>query len=221
MRQRPRQHDPGETDGDRLPPRVLPLMYFAFAHLSLGTAFLLLATQPESIVGFFYHPRMIAVVHMVTLGWISSSILGAIYLVGPIALRMYVPARRLDYFAFALFAVGVIGLVGHFWIDSYSGMVWSAGTLVFAISCVTVRVLKALPTARLPLPVKLHIGFAFVNFPVAGTFGFLVGLEKLQIHVLPGFVLDSVYCPQQCLRACASGSAPCCWKREPWACSSA
>src|SRR3972149_3987817 len=118
--------------GDRMPPRVLPLMYLSFAHISLGAAFLVLGTQPEAIVGFFYHPRMIAVVHMVTLGWISSSILGAIYLVGPIALRMYVPARRLAY-------------------------------------------------------------LAFVNFPAAGTFGLLVGLEKLQIHVLPGFVLDSVY----------------------------
>src|SRR3972149_2888380 len=118
--------------GDRMPPRVLPLMYLSFAHISLGAAFLVLGTQPEAIVGFFYHPRMIAVVHMVTLGWISSSILGAIYLVGPIALRMYVPARRLDYFSFALFWVCVTGLVGHFWIDSYGGLVWSAGTFAVA-----------------------------------------------------------------------------------------
>lgn len=179
--------------GDRLPPRVLPLLYFGFAHLCLGAAFLFLATRPEAIVGFFYHPRMIAVVHLVTLGWISGSILGAIYLVGPIALRMHLPARRLDYLAFVLFAAGVTGMAGHFWIDSYKGMLWSAGTLLAGIGCVAGRVMRALRLAAVPIPVKLHIGFAFVNFLTAGAFGFLVGLEKTQVHVLPGFVFDNVY----------------------------
>jgi len=111
---------------DRLPPRVLPLLYFGFAHLCLGAAFLFLALRFEALVGFFYHPQMIAVVHLVTLGWLSGSIPGAIYLVGPIAFRMQMPARRLDYLAFILFALGVTGTVGHFWIDSYSGMLGSA-----------------------------------------------------------------------------------------------
>ena len=181
------------SQSDRLPPRALPLLYFGFAHLCLGAAFLFLALQSEALVGFFYHPQMIAVVHLVTLGWITGSILGAIYLVGPIALRMQMPARRLDYLAFILFALGVTGTVGHFWIDSYSGMLGSAGILLLGVAWVAGRVLAALGSAVLSKPVKLHIGFAFLNILTAGALGFLVGLEKLQVHVLPGFVLDSVY----------------------------
>ena len=75
-----------------MPARWIPLLYFGLAHLSLGVAFGTLAFEPQSLVGFFYHPRMLAVVHLVTLGWITSSILGAFYIVGPLALRMPLPA---------------------------------------------------------------------------------------------------------------------------------
>lgn len=70
-----------------LPPRLLPLLYLGFAHVALATAFAAVALDPRGVAGFFYHPRMLAIVHLVTPGWITASILGALYLVGPIALR--------------------------------------------------------------------------------------------------------------------------------------
>ena len=60
-----------------LPARWIPLLYLGFAHISLATAFAVIAADPSGVTGFYYHPRLVAVVHMVTLGWISSSILGA------------------------------------------------------------------------------------------------------------------------------------------------
>ena len=100
---------------ERLPPRVLPLLYFGFGQLCLAAAFLLLLWQPGVLAGFFYQTATLAVVHLVTLGWITGSILGAVYLIGPIALRMHVRANRLDYAAFAFFAAGTTGIAGHFW----------------------------------------------------------------------------------------------------------
>ena len=64
-------------------PGLLPVLYFGLAHLSLAVAFGEVAIEPWKVAGFFYHPRMIAVVHLLTLGWISASILGALHLVGP------------------------------------------------------------------------------------------------------------------------------------------
>ena len=102
------------------------MLYFGFAHLCLAAAFATAALDPRGVGGFFYHPRMLAVVHLVTLGWIGSSILGAIYVVGPLAFRMPLPAGRVDYAAFASYAVGVVGLVGHFWTDTPAGSAWLA-----------------------------------------------------------------------------------------------
>ena len=96
--------------------------------MALAAAFAALAFEPARFAGFFYHPRMIAVVHLVTLGWISASILGALYMIAPMALRARLPAGRLDFAAWWVYAIGVLGMVSHFWLDSPKGMVWSAGT---------------------------------------------------------------------------------------------
>jgi hypothetical protein len=185
--------DPNVAHRDRLAPRTLTLLYLAFAYLCLGLAFVILAMTPQTVGGFFYHPRMLAVVHLVTLGWISSSILGSFYLVGPIALRSVMPAAWADYVAWLFVVVGVSGLVSHFWIDEYSGMVWSAGTLLLGFAFVALRGIKTVVAAKVQGGVKLHITLAFVNVLVAGCLGMLIGLEKQLVHVLPGYMLHSVY----------------------------
>jgi hypothetical protein len=38
--------------------------------------------DPRGVSGFFYHARMVGIVHLVTLGWITASILGSLYIVG-------------------------------------------------------------------------------------------------------------------------------------------
>lgn len=175
----------------RLPPRWLPLLYFGFAHLCLAVAFAAVALDPHGVAGFFYHPRMVAVVHLVTLGWITSSILGAIYMIGPMALRMPMPACAADRGAFGLFALGVVGMVGHFWIAEASGMAWSAGVVILALLHVALRVLRALPAAPIQRAVKLHFALGFLNLLAAALAGLLLGLDKV-FHFLPGYVLANV-----------------------------
>jgi hypothetical protein len=75
----------------------------------------------------------------VTLGWITASILGSLYIVGPIALRVWIPATWLDYAAFALVLIGIVGMLAHFWIQDYAGMAWSAGTVGVGIMAVGVH----------------------------------------------------------------------------------
>ncbi len=123
----------------------------------LAGAFAAAALDPRGVAGFYYHPRMVAVVHLVTLGWITASILGALYLVGPMALRLPLPARRGDFAAFGAYAIGVTGMVGHFWLAEPRGMVWGAALVTAALLHVGVRVLRALPAAPLS-PVRLPCG---------------------------------------------------------------
>ena len=114
-----------------VPPTRLPLLYVAFAHVSLLAALMVVAVDPRGVSGFFYHPRMLAVVHLITLGWISSSILGWIRVVGPLALRMAVPVTGADYWAYACVVIGTSGMVSHSWLETFDGMAWSAAmTLV-------------------------------------------------------------------------------------------
>jgi hypothetical protein len=162
-----------------LPAGGIPLLYFAFAHLCLAGAFAVLVARPDLPGGFFHHPRMIAVIHLVTLGWITGSILGAFYIVGPLALRLPLRPGWRDRAAFAFFAAGVSGMVAHFWIAEYSGMAWSAGLVAAAVLHVAVRAWRGLPDSPVPWAVKLHVGLAFANILLASALGTLVGLNRM------------------------------------------
>jgi len=162
-----------------MPARWPPLLYLGFGHACLATAFAVVALDPRGVGGFFYHPRMLAVAHLVTLGWISASILGAIYIVGPLAFRMPLPACAADFVAFGAFAIGVLGMVSHFWMDSPAGMAWSAGLVTLAFVHVAVRALRGLRTAPVPLEARLPLGLAFLNLLGAAGLGVLLAVNKV------------------------------------------
>jgi hypothetical protein len=180
------------TPRTHLPPRLLPVLYFGVAHVALAVACLAVALDPRGVSGFFYHPRMLAVVHLVTLGWITPSILGSLYIVGPIALRVWIPATWLDHTALALVLIGIVGLVSHFWLQEYGGMAWSAVTVGTGILLVGLLVVRRLRHASLPRAIGAHIVLAFLNVGGAAALGVLIGFDKVY-HFLPGFVLANVF----------------------------
>ncbi len=180
------------TPRTALPPRLLPILYFAAAHLALATACAALAFDPRGAAGFFYHARMVGLVHLITLGWITSSILGSLYLVGPIALRVHIPAGRTDYAAFGLVVVGGAGMVAHFWLEAYSGMAWSAATVAIGILVAGVQIVRRIVRAPLPRAIVAHVVLAFTNIAGAAAMGVLLGFDKTR-HFLPGFVLSNVF----------------------------
>lgn len=184
--------DRSPTSRRQLPPRLLPVLYFAVAHVALALAFGAVALDPRGVSGFFYHPRMVAIVHLITLGWITASILGSLYIVGPIALRVWLPANKADYVAFALVLVGIVGMVAHFWIEEYAGLGWSALTASSGVLTVGSQLVGRLVRSPLPIAVRLHIMLAFLNVLGAATLGVLIGFDKVY-HFLPGFVLSNVF----------------------------
>jgi len=177
---------------DRKPPRTLPVVYFAFAHVALLTAFFLVATRPYAIAGFFYHPRMFAVVHLITLGWITGTILGATYVVGPMALRTPIPTGRIDAVACGAYVLGVIGVIAHFWIETYWGVATAGLFVLPALVCVSVRTWRALGRGGAPRPVQWHIRAAFFNLLLAAAFGVALAINK-KSSFLAGNQMQNVF----------------------------
>lgn len=168
----------GGVRRDLVPSSALPLAYFGLAHAGLASALAVLAIRPELPGGFFHHPRMIALVHLVTIAWLSGSILGAFHIVAPLALRLPMPVRPADWTAFAAFAAGAAGMVAHFWLGTYDGMAWSASLVTAAIGWVGWRALRGMAASAAPWPVLLHVGLAFVNILAAAVIGILIGLDR-------------------------------------------
>lgn len=161
-----------------LPASGLPLLYFGYAHLCLALAFATLVVWPALPGAYFYHPQMIALVHLVTLGWISSSILGAFYIVAPLALRMSLRAGTSDRIAWLSYAAGVSGMVAGFWTGEYALTAWSAVPVTATLLFVSVRAWSGLPGAPVPWPVKLHVALAFANVLAAVAFGMAAGMNR-------------------------------------------
>jgi hypothetical protein len=161
-----------------VPSSAIPIAYFAFAHLCFAAGLAALAANPGLAGVSFYHPKMIALVHLLTLGWISGSILGSFYVVAPLALAVPMPAGWRDWTAFAAFVAGTIGMVAHFWLGTYDGMAWSAGLVLAAIAHLGWRAARGLPASPAAWPVGLHVRLAFINILAAGVFGILIGLDR-------------------------------------------
>jgi hypothetical protein len=174
------------------PARTVPLLFLGTAHASLAAACLMTAWWPQSAAGFFYHPWMVAIVHLVTLGWITFSIVAALYIGSALALGSDLHVGRVDYVVYALAVIGLAGMVGHFWIQEYGGMAWSAGTIAAGVVILTARVAKQAWRGGMPAAVRLHAVLACVNFWIAASMGLLLAIDKVA-HVLPGFVLSNVF----------------------------
>ncbi len=162
-----------------LPAPTLPLVYFGGAHGALALAFASLLLEPGLPGAFHYHPRLIAVLHLVTLGWISGSILGALYIVAPLALGLPFRARRADAIACLCFWLGTAGMVGGFWLGRLDAVGVAAVLVIAALFFVGGRLLANLPAARLPRGVSLHLALAIVNIALAGIAGALMAGHRV------------------------------------------
>ncbi|HEX7282731.1 MAG TPA: hypothetical protein VF239_11790 [Vicinamibacterales bacterium] len=161
-----------------MPSSALPLAYYLAAYAGFGAALLVLFVDPALPGGSFYHSRFVALVHLLTLAWLSGSILGSLYIVGPLVLRLPMRAGKADWIAFGSFLLGTSGMVAHFWINTYDGMAWSAMLVAASIASVGARVIRGLRRARIPFGVRLHVGLAFFNVLAAAAFGMVIGFDR-------------------------------------------
>jgi hypothetical protein len=177
---------------DGVPPRIVPILYFAIAHAALLIALAVSLLRPGEASGFFYQPRMVALVHLVTLGWITASILGSLYIIGPMALRTPMPAGPADLIVWLLFAIGLSGIASHFWINKYGGVGWAALLALAAMLHVGTKALRGIRRAPVQGVVKLSLLLANLNILVAGGFGIMLAFDKAY-PFLPARELGNVF----------------------------
>jgi len=115
------------------PSPLVPLAYLvcaavAFVAAATGTAWL----APE-LAGHYYQPRLLALTHTVTLGWITVAIMGASYQLVPVVLERPIWSERLARWQLAIVAVAVFGMVAHFYLATWPGLAGAAALLAVGI----------------------------------------------------------------------------------------
>jgi hypothetical protein len=122
-----------------MPPYALPAEHFfaALSWLALG-GLGLVWIAPQLAAGAYLTPRAAAVTHCFTLGWITTSIFGALYQVFPVALGVAARSVRLGHLTFWTLQTGIVLLVAGTWWWKPTAM--GPGWLLVLLAVIALRV---------------------------------------------------------------------------------
>ena len=126
------------------PPRppVITILGFAAAGLfSFGLACVALLVAPESLAGDPVRGPVLALTHLVTLGWIGSLLFAAAYVVGPMLAESELWSGKLAAAHLALHLVGLALLIGGLALLRYDIASVGAGTLVAGLALMIVNLM--------------------------------------------------------------------------------
>lgn len=111
---------------------VLPFYVYAALSFLIATIFLFICTDAFSI--HYFHPHILAVTHILALGWGTMIILGASHQLVPVLIEGKLFSEKLAYLTFIFAAIGIPLLVYGFFIFTMGETAkWGGGCMLFAI----------------------------------------------------------------------------------------
>jgi len=124
------------------PPFKIVAKYFIAAIIDFVILNFLLMLNYKDITGFYFQAKILAITHLLTLGWISMTIFGAMFQLVPVVLETKLFSEKLADIQFWIFILGVIGLATGFWnFDTglhlnVSAILLNIAILIFAINMI-------------------------------------------------------------------------------------
>lgn len=171
---------PGRGPAPTLPLRYLIAAATAFFLASAGVPWL-----ASELAGHYYHPRIVALTHTVTLGWITLTIMGASYQLVPIVLERPIWSERLARWQFLAMTGGIVGMVGHFSIGERVGLLWAAGVTGLGVAMHLVNItLSIRGLARWTFTARL-MAIALTGLALTVAFGVALATDRVW-KFLPG-----------------------------------
>lgn len=183
------------------PPFSMVSKYFLAAVLSFIVLVGLCAFYAGDMQGHHFQPKLLALTHIATLGWVTMAIFGAMYQLVPVVLEVKLFSARLIEIQFWLYVAGILGLVYGFWSFNVGAHCTASASLVtlsvlifivnmfFTMTKVTkwnltgLYLLAALVylkiTALAGLLLSINLGFPFIS---------RIHLDYLKIHAHLGFI---------------------------------
>jgi hypothetical protein len=160
------------------PSVALPLAFVlaGVAALLVGVGWL--TARPDILATYHYNQYVLAVTHLMTLGFVSSVIMGAMYQLVPVALETKLYSERLARWHLAAHLPGVLGMVWMFWVWNlkqvgHFGSLVALGIGLFVFNMA--RTLRRVPRWNV---VATGIASAVVWLALTGLAGLYVAAAK-------------------------------------------
>ncbi len=167
------------TSGSESSPKTwLPLIFMLSGIAAIFTAVVWLTWSPQVLATYHYNPLAVAITHLVTLGWISSVIFGALYQLTPVTFQTQLHSVRFARYHICLHLVGVIGMVWMFFYwdpkqVGHFGSIVAFGILFFAYNIF--RTIRSIPRFD---TVALAIASSLVWLILTMTAGLYLAADK-------------------------------------------
>lgn len=107
---------------------VIP--FYAYAALSFLIATILLFLSDQDFTGHYFHPHILAITHLMALGWATMIIFGASHQLVPVLIESDLHSNTLAYASFALAGLGIPLLVYGFFAFNLGWPTQVGGSLV-------------------------------------------------------------------------------------------
>ncbi len=169
------------------PSSLVPLSYLVSAAAAFVAAAAGVAWLAPELTGHYYHPRLLALTHTATLGWVTVAIMGASYQIVPVVLERPIWSERLARWQLAILLCAVAGMVGHFFLGTWPGLATSAALLAVGVGMHLLNVALSLRgvatwtfTARL-------VAFGYAGLALTTLFGGALAANRVWPFVSADF----------------------------------
>lgn len=109
---------------------IVMLHYITASILFLVICCLVLFSY-QSFIGHYFHPKLLAITHITTLGWISMVIIGSLYQLAPVISNSKLFSLKLAQVSYLLILIGTIMLAYCFWQFNVGYLLQATSSLLF------------------------------------------------------------------------------------------
>ncbi len=169
----------------------LPLRYLIAGQISLLLALVLAVIRAEDFLDFYYQGHVLAITHLLTLGWITTTIMGASFLVAPLIFSTPLYSERLGRWQFPPLVVGIGVMILGFWTGHHRGLAAGAFLVLVAISLYIVNLsltFRRIPRKDVAVP---YLVAALAYLAATVILGNLMAFDKF-LDFLGGQVLATI-----------------------------
>lgn len=160
------------------PPFKIVSKYFIAAIASFVILNFLLLISHSNIAGHHFQPKILAITHIATLGWITMVIFGALFQLIPVVLEVKLFSEVLAEIQFWIYLTGVNGLVYGFWVfDTGTYFIVSAVLLNIAMFIFAFNIIVTFTKVKKWNVTGLYLITAIFHLVVTAIAGLLLAIN--------------------------------------------
>lgn len=171
----------GSSPASQAPSLWVPLRYWIVAQASFLAVLFWAPVGADRLFGSFYQGQTLALTHLLALGWITMTTMGASFQLVPVALETTLYSERMARWQFWFMLLGTATMVIHFWSFQFRAVAVGAGLVLVAVILYAINLGRTLFQLDRWDIVARHVVAALLYLLATTLLGGLMALNKVSL----------------------------------------